>query len=151
MDEPLSNLDAKLRLHMRTEIATLQKRLATTTLYVTHDQVEAMTLGDRVAAYGDLRHRLTRDQLASLGGDRVTIGVRPESWVIDDCNGLDVHVDVVETLGPDVLAHCSLPDRTQLVARLPRADIAVGERIRLSTCSDAVHVFDPVSTHRLTS
>ncbi|QSE89146.1 sn-glycerol-3-phosphate ABC transporter ATP-binding protein UgpC [Rhodococcus pseudokoreensis] len=48
MDEPLSNLDAKLRVQMRTEIARLQQRLGTTTVYVTHDQTEAMTLGDRV-------------------------------------------------------------------------------------------------------
>src|SRR3954465_7569890 len=48
MDEPLSNLDAKLRVQMRTQIARIQKNLATTTLYVTHDQTEAMTLGDRV-------------------------------------------------------------------------------------------------------
>jgi multiple sugar transport system ATP-binding protein len=49
MDEPLSNLDAKLRVQMRTEVAKLQSRLETTTVYVTHDQVEAMTLGERVA------------------------------------------------------------------------------------------------------
>jgi multiple sugar transport system ATP-binding protein len=49
MDEPLSNLDAKLRVQTRTQIAALQRRLKTTTVYVTHDQVEAMTMGDRVA------------------------------------------------------------------------------------------------------
>jgi multiple sugar transport system ATP-binding protein len=49
MDEPLSNLDAKLRVQMRTEVARIQNRLGTTMLYVTHDQTEAMTLGDRVA------------------------------------------------------------------------------------------------------
>jgi multiple sugar transport system ATP-binding protein len=49
MDEPLSNLDAALRVQTRTEILKLQKRLATTTIYVTHDQVEAMTMGDRIA------------------------------------------------------------------------------------------------------
>jgi len=49
MDEPLSNLDAKLRVQMRAEIARLQRQLKTTTIYVTHDQVEAMTMGDRVA------------------------------------------------------------------------------------------------------
>jgi multiple sugar transport system ATP-binding protein len=49
MDEPLSNLDAKLRVQMRTEVSRLQRRLGTTTVYVTHDQTEAMTLGDRVA------------------------------------------------------------------------------------------------------
>src|SRR3954451_15887230 len=49
MDEPLSNLDAKLRVQMRTQVSRLQKQLGTTTVYVTHDQTEAMTLGDRVA------------------------------------------------------------------------------------------------------
>jgi multiple sugar transport system ATP-binding protein len=49
MDEPLSNLDAKLRVQMRTEVSRIQKNLGTTTIYVTHDQTEAMTLGDRVA------------------------------------------------------------------------------------------------------
>ena len=49
MDEPLSNLDAKLRVQMRTEVSRIQSRLGTTTVYVTHDQTEAMTLGDRVA------------------------------------------------------------------------------------------------------
>jgi multiple sugar transport system ATP-binding protein len=53
MDEPLSNLDAKLRVQTRTEIAALQRRLGTTTVYVTHDQVEAMTMGDRVCVLKD--------------------------------------------------------------------------------------------------
>ncbi len=53
MDEPLSNLDAKLRVQTRTQIALLQERLGVTTVYVTHDQVEAMTMGDRVAALKD--------------------------------------------------------------------------------------------------
>jgi multiple sugar transport system ATP-binding protein len=53
MDEPLSNLDAQLRVHMRGEIESLQKRLSVTTVYVTHDQVEAMTMGDRVAVLRD--------------------------------------------------------------------------------------------------
>ncbi len=53
MDEPLSNLDAKLRVQTRTQIAALQRRLGVTTVYVTHDQVEAMTMGDRVAVLKD--------------------------------------------------------------------------------------------------
>ena len=65
MDEPLSNLDAKLRVAMRAEIAELQNRLGVTTLYVTHDQVEAMTMGDRVAVLkrGDLEQVATPQQL----------------------------------------------------------------------------------------
>src|SRR3954452_13711727 len=57
-DEPLSNLDAKLRGQMRVEISTLQRRLQTTTVYVTHDQIEAMTMGDRIAVMnkGEIQH-----------------------------------------------------------------------------------------------
>jgi multiple sugar transport system ATP-binding protein len=63
LDEPLSNLDARLRVQMRGEIARLQKRLGTTTIYVTHDQTEAMTLGDRVAV-------LNRGEVQQLGTPR---------------------------------------------------------------------------------
>jgi ABC-type sugar transport system ATPase subunit len=55
MDEPLSNLDAKLRVQTRAEIARLHQRLQTTIVYVTHDQVEAMTMGDRIAVMKDRR------------------------------------------------------------------------------------------------
>jgi multiple sugar transport system ATP-binding protein len=65
MDEPLSNLDAKLRVQMRAEISQLQNRLGTTTIYVTHDQVEAMTMGDRVAVMrkGELQQVATPQEL----------------------------------------------------------------------------------------
>ncbi|MBU9766228.1 sn-glycerol-3-phosphate ABC transporter ATP-binding protein UgpC [Mycobacterium sp. TNTM28] len=65
MDEPLSNLDAKLRVQMRAEIARLQSRLGTTTVYVTHDQTEAMTLGDRVVVLlaGEIQQIGTPDEL----------------------------------------------------------------------------------------
>ncbi|MGD8309001.1 MAG: sn-glycerol-3-phosphate ABC transporter ATP-binding protein UgpC, partial [Chromatiales bacterium] len=63
LDEPLSNLDAKLRVQMRTEIARLQRRLGTTTVYVTHDQTEAMTLGDRIAV-------LRRGEVLQIGTPR---------------------------------------------------------------------------------
>src|SRR5204862_855415 len=61
MDEPLSNLDAKLRVQMRTEVSRIQRRLGTTTVYVTHDQTEAMPLRDRVAVMraGELQHGRT--------------------------------------------------------------------------------------------
>src|SRR4029077_3064377 len=55
MDEPLSKLDAALRVQMRTELEQLHKRFGITTLYVTHDQVEAMTMGDRIAIMSDGR------------------------------------------------------------------------------------------------
>jgi multiple sugar transport system ATP-binding protein len=75
-DEPLSNLDAKLRAQMRTEISRLQKRLGTTTVYVTHDQVEAMTLGDRVAVMkrGFLQQLATPRELYTNPGNLFVAG-----------------------------------------------------------------------------
>ena len=77
MDEPLSNLDAKLRVQMRAELARLRDRLKTTTVYVTHDQVEAMTLGDRVAVMRDgvLQQCDTPQNLFKLPGQPVRRGV----------------------------------------------------------------------------
>src|SRR5207244_1377422 len=76
MDEPLSNLDAKLRVQMRTEVSRLQKRLGTTTVYVTHDQTEAMTLGDRVAVLrgGLLQQVGTPQELYSRPGNLFVAG-----------------------------------------------------------------------------
>ena len=76
MDEPLSNLDAKLRVQMRGEIARLQNRLGTTTVYVTHDQTEAMTLGDRVVVLrsGEAQQIGTPDQLYSTPANLFVAG-----------------------------------------------------------------------------
>ncbi|MGV0633361.1 sn-glycerol-3-phosphate ABC transporter ATP-binding protein UgpC [Mycolicibacillus trivialis] len=76
MDEPLSNLDAKLRVAMRSEIARLQRRLGTTTVYVTHDQTEAMTLGDRVVVMnaGVVQQIGTPDELYTQPANRFVAG-----------------------------------------------------------------------------
>ena len=73
MDEPLSNLDAALRVQTRAEILKLQKRLATTTIYVTHDQVEAMTMGDRIAVMkkGMLQQIGTPEELYTPARERL--------------------------------------------------------------------------------
>ena len=78
MDEPLSNLDAKLRVTMRAELASLHARLGSTMVYVTHDQVEAMTLGQRVAVLRDGRSsRSTRRRRSTAA--RSTCSSRPSS------------------------------------------------------------------------
>lgn len=76
MDEPLSNLDAKLRVQMRSEIARLQRRLGATTVYVTHDQTEAMTLGDRVVVmHGGIAQQIgTPDELYQRPANRFVAG-----------------------------------------------------------------------------
>ena len=68
LDEPLSNLDAKLRVGMRASLSQLHRRLGTTTVYVTHDQVEAMTLGQRVAVMRDGHDPPGRHAAAALRG-----------------------------------------------------------------------------------
>jgi ABC-type sugar transport system ATPase subunit len=77
MDEPLSNLDAKLRVQMRAEVARIQRHLGVSTIYVTHDQVEAMTMGDRVIVMrdGTLQQVDTRthpDPYAGLADDQLS-------------------------------------------------------------------------------
>src|SRR6187431_143008 len=94
-DEPLSNLDAKLRGQMRTEIARLQKRLGITTVYVTHDQTEAMTLGDRVAVLkrGVLQQLATPRELYTNPGNLFVagfIGSLPMNFVPAEVDGTTV-------------------------------------------------------------
>jgi len=78
LDEPLSNLDAKLRTTMRSELARLHERLRVTTVYVTHDQVEAMTLGDRVAVLRDGSYSSATCRRRCSGGP-ATCSWRPSS------------------------------------------------------------------------
>ena len=74
MDEPLSNLDAQLRVQTRSEIAAMQSRLGTTTVYVTHDQVEAMTMGHRVAVLRDgVLQQVVRGAAHIMGSARCSI------------------------------------------------------------------------------
>jgi multiple sugar transport system ATP-binding protein len=77
MDEPLSNLDAKLRVQMRTELKRLQRRLGTTTIYVTHDQLEAMTMGDRIVVMsnGVIKQTGTADDIYDRPTDVFVAGL----------------------------------------------------------------------------
>ena len=155
-DEPLSNLDAELRVHMRIEIARLHQELKTTIIYVTHDQVEAMTLADKIVvlrdgavaqvgaplelydnpdnlfvagfigspkmnflpgvvdkqqsvirlpAHGD--HEIPLSGLASVLADRtsVTVGLRPGHFNDSGSAVLDLHIEMVEHLGPETFVY----------------------------------------------
>lgn len=101
MDEPLSNLDAKLRAHMRMEIRRLQKKLGLTMIYVTHDQVEAMTMGDRIMVLNDGKIQQVGDPISLynnppanlfvasfIGSPKINLGqamIKEEEIIIEDC------------------------------------------------------------------
>ncbi len=143
-DEPLSNLDAKLRVQMRLEIKQLQRRLGVTSLYVTHDQVEAMTLADRMIVMNAGRadqigaplEVYTNPQTefvasfigsppmnflpAKMAGDAprgaATLGIRPEHVKIAQ-SGVQGTVLYTEALGAETLVHIDLPDATRVTVR----------------------------------
>lgn len=200
MDEPLSNLDAKLRVSTRAQIAALQRRLGVTTVYVTHDQVEAMTMGHRVAvlkdgilqqcdtpevlyarpcntfvagfigspsislleatvsggeatAYG---MRVPVPRLSTLDSDRVTLGVRPESFVVvspGEPGALELDVDLVETLGSEAFVYGHPAGGAADAARIgvkvgKRARPAAGDRFSVRPNVEEVHLFDAQSGAR---
>jgi multiple sugar transport system ATP-binding protein len=229
MDEPLSNLDAKLRVEMRAYLARLRQELGTTTVYVTHDQVEAMTMGERVAVmnHGCLEqcdnpqalydrpanlfvagfigsppmnllrghversadaielvlgaHRLTLpswtpDAVLARGDAPLVVGVRPEAvshaaGALDRAQVLDAPVQLVESLGSDLLVHAELDApavltrdqlevarevggdsaadlaRARFTARLaPDVRLAPGDRVALRVDVERLHYFDPDTT-----
>ncbi len=99
-DEPLSNLDAKLRVEMRTEIKKLHKRLGTTIVYVTHDQIEAMTLADRIAVMKDgiLQQLGTPAEIYDDPANQFVAGFMgspPMNFIrVDTCDGGDIEVEI---------------------------------------------------------
>ncbi|WP_460450446.1 ABC transporter ATP-binding protein [Alsobacter sp. SYSU BS001988] len=169
-DEPLSNLDAALRVQMRLEIARLQKGLATTTVYVTHDQVEAMTMADRIVVLNAGRIEQTGTPLELyerpdnlfvagfigsprmnfLAGDyaaahgAATVGFRPEHVAVSrDGAGIKGVVGAAEHLGSDTLLYVDLPGRESVTVRtLGDVAYAVGDAIALRPDPARIHRFD---------
>ena len=193
-DEPLSNLDAKLRVQMRLEIKKLQTQLKTTSLYVTHDQVEAMTLADRMIVMneGNVEHigtplevytkpntLFTAQFIGSpamniLKGDckngnltlsnnsvlktsakfngKVSAGLRPEDFKIDDNGSIKLQVELVELIGSSSLVHGRLENSDEiLVASISGVleDEIVGKKISLSFDTSNLHLFDTNSGQRI--
>jgi multiple sugar transport system ATP-binding protein len=175
MDEPLSNLDAKLRVQMRTDIAALQHDFGVTTVYVTHDQAEAMTLGHRVAVLNDgklqqvgppreLYERPANLFVAGFIGSPAmnllpqngkVAGFRPEHVDIGgEGEGIPARVEVVEDIGADAYVFCSADvdgEPARLVARTEvRSAPRQGERVSLQPRAEEAHLFDSESGERLT-
>jgi len=175
MDEPLSNLDAKLRVQMRADIAALQHDFGVTTVYVTHDQAEAMTLGHRVAVLheGNLQQvgppRELYERPANLfvagfiGSPAMNLlpqngkvaGFRPEHVdIADDGDGIAARVEVIEDIGADAYVFCSADvdgAPIRLVARTEvRSAPHQGARVTLRPRAEEAHMFDSESGERLT-
>jgi sn-glycerol 3-phosphate transport system ATP-binding protein len=174
-DEPLSNLDAKLRVQMRAELQALHRRLGTTSLYVTHDQVEAMTLAHRmivmnagraeqigapievyakpattfVAAFiGSPPMNLIPEE---RGGRKVLFGIRPEH--LEPCSEaearLTADIDLIEPLGADTLVHGHLPQGTRIAVRLHASFEARAGKLPLRYEPTHAHCFDAETGVRL--
>ncbi|MGC3937472.1 ABC transporter ATP-binding protein [Roseobacter sp. EG26] len=169
-DEPLSNLDAALRVNMRLEICDLHKTLTTTMIYVTHDQVEAMTMADKIVVLHDgyieqvgspleLYERPVNKFVAGfIGSPKMnfvsgasaqkrnadSIGIRPEHLDVSAESGeWSGTVGVSEHLGSDTFLHVKLDDGSMINVRAS-GDLKVeyGEKIFLNPQEDRVHKFD---------
>ena len=170
-DEPLSNLDAKMRVEMRAEIVRLHRRLGATMIYVTHDQTEAMTMGSRIvvmsggriqqaAAPLEVYERPANTFVASFIGTPPmnlfppgvldlgrTVGVRPEDIRVttEGGDGLRATVDLVELLGSETLVHCVTAERAvKVTARVASrgAGFAPGAQVTLRPDMARAVLFD---------
>jgi sn-glycerol 3-phosphate transport system ATP-binding protein len=176
-DEPLSNLDAKLRVAMRLEIKELQKRLRTTSIYVTHDQLEAMTLADRLVVLNmgrveqigtplEVYRKPASAFVAGFIGSPAMnliparavphlpgsahagmLGIRPEDLDIDPAGPIELKINAVEELGAQRLVHGQVGGEAFTVT-MP-SDAELGEVLRLSVPAQALHRFDAESGKRL--
>jgi multiple sugar transport system ATP-binding protein len=169
-DEPLSNLDAKLRVQMRSEIKALHRRLRTTVIYVTHDQTEALTMGDRIVVLnggrieqvgtpmklyaspaslfvaefiGSPKMNVLRGALAEEHGAAL-IGVRPEHCALSLDAGLwSGTATVSECLGSDTFVTVEVDGAGPVVVRESGIlSIAPGTRVRVNPYPDMIHRFD---------
>jgi len=170
-DEPLSNLDAALRVGMRMEISELHKKLATTMVYVTHDQVEAMTMADKIVVLragfieqvgsplelyrrprnkfvagfiGSPKMNFIEGAVAAENGAH-TIGVRPEHIDVVESNGQwQGTVGVAEHLGSDTFFHIHNTGLTDTITVRAIGDVNLrhGDTIHLNPRMDEVHKFD---------
>jgi multiple sugar transport system ATP-binding protein len=170
-DEPLSNLDAALRVGMRLEISELHKRLATTMIYVTHDQVEAMTMADKIVVlragnieqvgsplelYRSPRNLFVAGFIGSpkmnlIGGKiaadhgATTIGIRPEHVRVSSEGGdWPGKLGVSEHLGSDTFFHvaCEGIEEPVTVRVGGEVDLNYGDKVYLSPDADHLHRFD---------
>ena len=174
MDEPLSNLDAKLRVQMRSEIKKLHEKLQTTFIYVTHDQTEALTMGDRIVVldkgviqqvdtpeeiYNNPQNTFVAGfvgspQMNFIDGEFIdekykgmTAGIRPEKMVTGGEVKLSAKVEITELLGSEKIVYFNIGS-SKCSAKL-LADENIGTEINLSINPSDIYLFDKVSGKRI--
>lgn len=174
MDEPLSNLDAKLRVQMRSEIKKLHEKLQTTFIYVTHDQTEALTMGDRIVVLnnGDIQQVDSPDEIYNnpkntfvagfvgspqmnfingkdLGLDEnILYGIRPEKMTKPDGDiKLTVNVEISEMLGSEKIAYFNIGN-SKCSAKF-ETDTQIGKTIDLSIKTTDLYKFNPETGKRI--
>src|SRR6266536_699838 len=163
LDEPLSNLDAKLRTSAREDLKEFQRRVGVTTIYVTHDQVEAMGLGDRIAVLdkGRLQQHGT-PPMNLLEHDGALVGFRPEHFLpeglVSEREGrvpFEYQVDRVEYLGSDRMLYGTIPaiaPGVKVIARLPftvTTPVAEGSPARFAVAESSLRFFGKDSGDRI--
>lgn len=169
-DEPLSNLDASLRVNMRLEISELHKSLATTMIYVTHDQVEAMTMADRIAVFNGgiieqvgtplelYQHPVNKFVAGFIGSPKMnfidipngdtngasSLGVRPEHFIISQDTGTwSGKVGVIEHLGSESFLHVTLTNGSTVTVKADGdCSLQYGDSVFLTAQENKVHRFD---------
>ena len=208
MDEPLSNLDAKLRVQMRGELIKLHNKIETTTIYVTHDQIEAMTMAHRIVVMKDgyimqvgtpkeiydlpenifvagfigtppmnfIHGRVDSEKVFTAGKHKIKVpddkfeiikfnkkiskdivlGIRPEDIHDDEVvmkaypnSILDIEVDVAELLGAETNIFTTVNDSNICASVDARANINIGDKMKLAIDMNKCHFFDPESEKRL--
>jgi sn-glycerol 3-phosphate transport system ATP-binding protein len=168
-DEPLSNLDAQLRAHMRTEIRALQRALGVTTVYVTHDQVEAMTMSDRMAILNDgilqqvgspaeIYDNPATPFVAAFTGspamnlvpiDNKILGIRPERIRLENDGAsreLAVHTTALEFIGHEWLAHGTVNAAPVILRSTEKPALEVGRDMTWYAPESAIRWF-PAQQH----
>ncbi len=174
MDEPLSNLDAKLRVQMRAEIKKLHEKLQTTFIYVTHDQTEALTMGDRIVVldkgiiqqvdspeeiYSNPQNMFVAGfvgspQMNFISGENISeefkgkiLGIRPEKMITDGEFKLTVNIDMTELLGSEKIAYFTIREN-KCSAKLS-ADFKFEKTLDLSISRNDIYLFDKDSGKRI--
>ena len=175
MDEPLSNLDAKLRVQMRSEIKKLHEKLQTTFIYVTHDQTEALTMGDRVVVLdkGVIQQAASPEEIYNnpantfVAGfvcspqmnfidckdfpfetkENVIVGIRPEKMVCGGEIKFNVDIEITELLGSEKIAYFNIGGK-KCSAKLP-ADYNIENSLELSINPKDLYFFDAQTGKRI--